>query len=313
MAKKKEIQKEKPMTPEMVQMANAKISDLLAQQNFGSIEEANEFFKQHINGKKIDDIVFNKKGKKSDVEKSEDLIYQAYESSPAKGLKLAKEALTLDPENIRAINFIADKEDNIEIAKILYKQSIEIGIKKLGEKYFQENKGHFWGLHETRPFMTAKLNYADCLNSQDKTEEAIKEYFELLELNPNDNQGVRYILSGLLLHKEKYKDYLMLYNSNKSEQSTFWLFNYALFLFITKGESKEADKALQAANNCNNHVIQFMTQQKQMTSFEIPEYYSPGEEDEAKCYLMDNFSIWRKHKESIFWLMKYSKLKDKFN
>ncbi len=293
------------MTPEMVQMANAKISELLAKQNFSSIEEANEFFKKHINGKKIDDLFFNKKGRKTNIEKSEDLVYEAYESSPGEGKKLVQKALKLDPDNIRALNYMADREENIEEAIKLYKQSMSIAERKLGPEYFNKNKGHFWGLHETRPYMTAKLNYANCLNSSGKIEESIHEYKELLELNPNDNQGIRYILSGLLLHTENYGEYLKLYKSYK-EKSTFWLFNYALYLFIKKGDSKESNKALQDANKCNKYVIKIMTQQIQM-NLEPPSHYSPGQEDEAVCYLMDNFSIWMKHKDSIFWLMKFVK------
>lgn len=306
MTTKKNKKTDNPMTPEMVQMANAKISELLSKQNFKSIEEVNEFLNAHIKGKNIDELFFNKKGKKTNSEKSDDLVYEAYECSPAKGLKLIQEALKLDPENIRALNYIADREEDIDEATRLYKQSMIIGEKKLGKKFFQENKGLFWGIHETRPYMTAKLNYADCLCSNGKIEEGIKEYTEILELNPNDNQGVRYILSGILLHEKKYDEYLKLHNSYK-EKSTFWLFNYALFLYITKGETKESNKALKEADKCNKHVIQFMTQQKQIKS-EIPGHYSPGQEDEAICYLMDNFSIWRNNSESIFWLMKFAKL-----
>ncbi|NCO54245.1 MAG: hypothetical protein COZ21_07620 [Bacteroidetes bacterium CG_4_10_14_3_um_filter_31_20] len=311
MAKNKNKTK-KAMSHEMVQMANAKVSELLSKQNFKSIEEANEFLSKNINGKRIDDIFFNKKGIKTNVEKSEDLIYEAYESTPAKGLKLAKEALKLDPENIRAINYLADIENRPEEAIKLYKQSMEMGEKKLGKKYFQENKGDFWGLHETRPYMTAKNKYADCLKVIGKIEEAIKEYKELLELNPNDNQGIRYILSGILLRNKKYDDYFRLYKAYDDERSTFWLFNYALYLFITKGATADSFKALQDANKSNKHIIQFMTRQKEMPK-KLPEYYSPGDENEAFCYILDNVYTWIEHPKTADWINDFKEKQNRLN
>jgi hypothetical protein len=42
------------MTTEMFQMANAKLTDYLQSQNFGSLEEINEFPQKNVNGKRID-------------------------------------------------------------------------------------------------------------------------------------------------------------------------------------------------------------------------------------------------------------------
>lgn len=86
-----------------------------------------------------------------------------------------------------AINFIADREENINKAKMLYEKAIKIGEEKLGKEYFTKHKGHFWGLYETRPYITAKLKYAGCIHALGDIDNAIKEYFEVIELNTNDN------------------------------------------------------------------------------------------------------------------------------
>lgn len=297
--------KKKPMTSEMVQMANAKIAELISKQNFNSIEEANEFLKKHINGINVDEMFFTPDENKTDSEKSDDLIYEAYESSPSQGLKLAKKALKLNPNNIRAINYIAGRTKDLNESISLFKQAIAIGEKQLGKKYFRENKGYFWGLHETRPYMTAKLSLANCLRLSNKNDEAIKLLKELLILNPNDNQGARYFLSGLLIYEEKYDEYLKLYKSFK-EETTFWLFNYALFLYITLGETKVTNNVLKKANKCNKYVLQYLAFSKQLDPV-MPEYYSPGDEREAVLYLMDNYLIWAKHKDSFYWISKFLK------
>jgi len=57
---------------------------------------------------------------------------------------------------------------------------------------FKEFKGHFWGFHETRPYMRARGNLAQLLVSEGRFDEAITEHEAMLELNLGNNQGVRY-------------------------------------------------------------------------------------------------------------------------
>ncbi len=304
MAKKKQEEPEKLMNREMIQMDNAKLFEYLQSKNFGSVEEMNEFLQQNVNGKRVDEIVPPKKGRKSNHEKADELVYEAYDSTLLKGLKLVKEALKLNPENVRAITYLADNSADAASACKLYKQAVEIGAKQLGAQFFKENKGDFWAMHETRPYMTARLGYADCLNVLKRTDEAITEFEEMLELNPNDNQGVRYILASVLLKRKKYNEYLKLHKKFDDEGSTFWYFNYALYLFATEGATAKTNKALAKANKANKHVLQFMTGQKKLKN-EPKDYYSPGDESEATIYLMENFRAFLDCSGAHNWLMQY--------
>ena len=305
MTKKKTIHHEKPMNRDMMQLANEKLFDYIEKQNFESIEELNKFLNNHVTGKTIDEIIPSKKGRKSNKEKSNDLMYQAYDSDSKKGIKLAKQALELNIENIRAYNYLAENADNIDKAYELFKKSIDLGEKQLGRQFFKENKGHFWAMHETRPYMTAKSGLANCLEVKGKNIEAVKIYQKLLKLNPNDNQGIRYILSGLLIHMEQYNEFEKLYLKYKDEHTAFWLYNYALFLFITKGKSNRADKALRKAYNQNKHIIAFMTGEEKPTN-EVFDYYSPGEESEASHYLLDNFKLWTETPNTVDWIFDFN-------
>ena len=56
-------------------------------------------------------------------------------------------------------------------------------------------KGDFWSFIETRPYMRAKAQLTDELWAAGFAEESIKHYKDMIELNPNNNQGVRYILA----------------------------------------------------------------------------------------------------------------------
>ena len=74
----------------------------------------------------------------------------------------------------------------------------------------KENKGMFYGIHETRPFMRCLHQCSFCLYAMGNTKECVKILEEMVELNPNDNQGVRdYLLLYLLEvdETEKFKKY----------------------------------------------------------------------------------------------------------
>lgn len=300
----------KPMSLGKMQMSTERLLDFIQSQNFGSIEEVNEFLNNNVNGKRIDEVIPEVEPSITNHQKADDLIYDAYDAPPAKGKKLAKDALKLDPENVRAMNFLAEHEKSAEGALKLYQKALNSGKKQLGETFFKENKGHFWGLIETRPYMTAKMGFAHCLEALDWKDEAINEYNEMLKLNPSDNQGVRYMLASILLFTGKYKQFAELYKKFKDEQSTFWLFNYALYLFATEEATAKANKALVLANKANPYVIEFMTQKKQMTK--NPEgHYSPGDQNEATYYLMDNFRSWMNVENTLDWLFSFAESKKK--
>jgi tetratricopeptide (TPR) repeat protein len=283
--------KQEPMTPQAMQMSTAKLFEYMQQQNFESIEEMNEFFAKNIVGKRIDEILPVGNGPKSAEEQSDDLMYEAYNSNLAEALELVKKALELNPENVRAITFLADNEPKKRLALKLYKQAVDAGAKQLGASFFKENTGYFWGLAQTRPFMSAKFGYANCLLAMKKTDEAIAEYTELLTLNPNDNQGVRYNFAGVLLFSKRFSAFFELYKKYKDEQTTFWNFNYALYLFATEGATMKAKMALVKANKQNKHVVQFMIGRKKIVLYD-DNYYSPGDESEASAYLIDTLEAW---------------------
>ncbi len=304
MTKRKSKEPIKPMSIEKMQMSTERLLDFIQSQNFGSIEEINEFLSKNVNGKRIDEAVPGIAPGVTNRQKANDIMYDAYESAPAKGKKLAKDALKLDLENIRALNYLADQEKSAESAMKLYQQAVGFGKKQLGETFFKENTGHFWVMMESRPYMTAKLGFANCLEALDWKDEAINEFNEMLELNPGDNQGVRYMLGSLLLYTGKYKAFFELYKKFKDEKSAFWLFNYALYLFATEGATPKANKTLLHADRENPHVIDFMTHRKVMTK-NLAGHYSPGDENEATYYLMDNFRSWMNVENTLDWLFSF--------
>lgn len=285
----------------------AKLVELIKKQGFESPEEINDFLK-NFQGQSLDDIpkATDKKGR------AQDLVFEAYEQPVTKGKKLVKQALELDPDNTEAYNYLASIEKNIDKAIKLYEKAIEIGEKVLGKEFFKEEKGFFWGLIETRPYMRAKAGLADCLYAKKETDKAIEIYEEMMELNPRDNQGVRYFLSTLLLSKNDLIKFQNFIDKSEEEDSAVWNFNKALYQFKKSGQSVKSDKELLKAYKNNSYVIDYMIGAKEMPE-KLPQYIGRGDENEAVSYVNDAWRVWKETDGALEWLYDFKLKRMKVN
>ncbi len=285
----------------------AKLMEEIKKQGLGTVDEINDFLK-NIQGKSLDDLPerTDKKGR------SQDLVYEAYEKPVAKGKQLVKQALELDPNNADAYNYLASIEKDIDKAILMYEKAIKAGEKALGMKFFKEEKGYFWGMIETRPYMRAKAGLADCLNAKNEIDKAIEIYEEMLELNPNDNQGIRYLLSILLLSKDDLTKFQHFIENSEQEDCAVWNYNNALYHFKKYGQTAKSDKLLLEAYKSNEYVIDYMLGIKKMPDKQ-PQYIGRGDENEAISYINDAWSIWDKTPEALDWLYEFKQKRLKMN
>ena len=156
-------------------------------------------------------------------EQSDDLLFEAYdEPIKTKAIKLAKQALELNPSNIDAENFITKHETNTIKRLKKYEETLNKEKANLEKENFfdEDNIGIFWGLIGTRPYMRTKHSYMLTLMELGRYTEAIKQGEELLELCENDNLGIRYLIIGLYTVHEKFDKAEEIYNKYP-EDSTF--------------------------------------------------------------------------------------------
>src|SRR5690606_40244997 len=137
-----------------------------------------------------------------------------------------------------------------------------------------------WGLFKTRPYMRAKAGLADCLYAKKEIDKTIEICEEMLELNPNDNQGMRYMLSTLLLSKKDLSAFERFMKKTEDENSAVWNYNKALYQFKKSGQTTKSDKALLKAYKSKEFVIDCMLGGKEMAD-ELPQDMGRGEEVEA--------------------------------
>ena len=139
-----------------------------------------------------------KRGKELDLQDAQDLIYDAWETAdPRDRVRLANEALLRSDDCADAYVIFAEEiPGTLEQKREMYTAGVEAGERAIGQRAFKEDVGHFWGLLETRPYMRARAGLAACLWQLGEREEAVAHYRDMLRLNPNDNQGIRYTLSA---------------------------------------------------------------------------------------------------------------------
>ena len=277
----------------------AKLMQELDKQDFENVDQLNEFMKT-MQGKSLDDLPEST----TDKGRSQDLVLQAYDETPAKGKKLIKQALELDPDNADAYNYLASVENDVDKALALYRQAVEAGERALGEEFIQENKGHFWGLFETRPYMRAKAGVAGCLYAKNRVNATIEVYREMIELNPSDNQGVRYLLATILLSKKDLSDYESFVKKYEGEDSALWHYNNALYHFKKMGKSAKSDGELMKAYKFNPYVMEFMLGLKELPE-EMPQFIGRGDENEAVAYIFDAIHTWGKTDGALNWMYEF--------
>ena len=285
----------------------SKLIEEINKKDFKSKDELNDFM-SNLMGQSLDDLPerTDKKGM------AQDLVYEAYEQPVSKAKKTIKQALELDPNNADAYNYLASVEKDIDKAIKQYEKAIKAGEKTLGKKFFKEEKGYFWGMIETRPFMRAKAGLADCLYAKKEVDKAIEIYEEMLELNPNDNQGIRYLLSTLLLSKNDFSKFQSFIENSEEEDCAVWNYNNALYQFKKSGQSANSDKELLKAYESNEYVIDYMLGLKEMPK-EQPQYIGRGDENEAISYVNGAWTIWDKTDEAFDWLYEFKQKRLKKN
>lgn len=185
---------------------------------------------------------------KTSRQAAEALVEAAWETEDGSGAILAIDALRTWPNCAHAYVYLAtDAGDEMELALALFTLGITAGFEALGETYFEQNRGGFWQLVETRPFMRALEGAGHAYWLLGATEPAAAHFTELLGLNPNDNQGARYGLLGCYLEMQEPEGVEALLEAFTADSTPLWAYGKALAAFQSGGDSAQARAALVAA------------------------------------------------------------------
>lgn len=220
-------------------------------------------------------------------EESDDLLFEAYdEPIKSKAIKLARQALEVNPNNIDAENFITKFETNAIKKLKKYEETLNKEKENLEKDDFfnKENIGIFWGLIRTRPYMRTKHSYMLTLMELGRYTEAVKQGEELLELCKSDNLGIRYLIMGLYTILEKFEECEKIYRKY-SDDSTFMLFPLSI-MYYKKGDYRKCKKILKQIKDENNYILDYLIGNIKFSKTKLEDIenngtYSWGSEAEA--------------------------------
>lgn len=239
----------------------------------------------------------------SSVQQAQSLMYRAWdEPDPEARIAYAHKALEISPDCADAYVLLAEEQaESLKEALANFHAGVKAGERALGEAYFEENAGYFWGLLETRPYMRALQGLANCLWEMGRTEEAQRHYEEMLRLNPNDNQGIRYTLLDLYLEAGLDGEGREMIERFSEDRSAHMLYARALIMYRIEGASSKAEQALRAAIESNHHIPDYLLGRKRIP-VQLPEIIGLGDENEAAAYAAAELNYWRRTTNAVQWL-----------
>ena len=267
---------------------------LIIRQGLENIEEINAFYSQAL----ASNMVNNFKPE-TDEERAQLLAYEAFGKRGVERRNMALQALEVSQNCTDAYVILAEMEKDNNQRIELYSKGVEGAEKVLDKELFQTEKGHFWGIIETRPYMRGQVGLAVALWNSGEFKKAQKIYELLLQLNPGDNQGNRYSLLSLYLYQKEFKKAENLIGQY-DEDSAEWNYNSALLLFLTSGITLKSKNALRKAFNQNHYVPVLLI--SDVKHIPVTDYITPGEPDEAGAYARVCRFLWINDVKAAEWL-----------
>lgn len=240
-----------------------------------SAEKLQQLMNQTINER------FIPKGK---VQKAQAYAYDAYEQEDEDArVRLAKVAYATDPINVDALILRAELAETMDDAQQNYERAIALGQLVFDEDFTDSP----WGLVKNRPFMRALFGYGIFLFEHEQFDEALGYFKQLLDINPNDNQGARHLAIAAAIHDGQYRVASELFVRFKELPRDQAVYRYLQWLLDVK-QGRESD-VLSQALALNDQVIEII-------QADLPKIYyprelgiTPGSMDEA-FYI--SFLLW---------------------
>lgn len=149
--------------------------------------------------------------------------------------------------------------------------------------------------------MRARAGLAQVLWYLGQTDAAISHWQALLHLNPNDNQGIRYLLAGALVAVDRDDEALRLLNRFRGDATAGWAYTRALITFRKEGASAKAVRYLDQALLSNPYVPEFLLGMRKLPK-SLPAYIGMGDETEAISFMYEFGEGWANTPGAVYCL-----------
>ncbi len=261
--------------------------------------EQGAFMNQHVRANS-DDLVAGQNLSPEDLAmECLDLAREARTEEQA--LDCLRRALRLDPGCCEAKVGLAALEarSDSELLRRL-DEAIAAEEARLGPAFFKEEKGQFWGMTESRPYMRACLDRALLLTDLGRLKEAQKALRALILLNKHDHQGVRLLLGPLCLRRGDLKAYRALRNKFKRTMDLELLWGDVLEAFL-QGDLERAAEARSLARHENGYLEAYLLGHRKLPKQPSNTYtwHSPEQAVHAAVHLLPAVAA---HPQALAWL-----------
>ena len=214
--------------------------------------------------------------------RAQELAYDALEANGLEeALYLAGEAQKLDPECTDAQRLMVDLLPTSPENRLhLMREVVATAERNLGES-FEQDAGHFWLKVSTRPYMRAAQHLGELLAGAGQFDEAAAIFDRMLDLNPKDNQGMRFPLLCMYLATGNPEGAVSVLSRFPGQEGFIALFAWGRTMerFLS-GNLVEAEAALERARRVNPFVEKYVLGAKPPDHG--VDYYRPGDEYEAE-------------------------------
>ncbi|NIK12438.1 tetratricopeptide repeat protein [Alkalibacillus almallahensis] len=253
----------------------------MADEPFDSLDDANEYLHNHINDSFTP---------KTDQQKAQIKMYDAFDTFDLdEQEKLVDDALQLDPNNIDALVMKAQLSEFVSETYHLMEKAISLGREQIDLQAIYDDEMP-WAVIENRPWFRAIEALGDFHNYMEDLDEAVELYEWLLfDLNPNDNQGIRYRLIICYLALNRLSDAKKLL-TEYDEPSMSWSLNWAIYyIFVNDGiPVSEVEQSILKAYQYNPKLLDYFVDEDQLYSDDMldPAY------DEIERYFGESGYLW---------------------
>jgi tetratricopeptide (TPR) repeat protein len=217
----------------------------------------------------------------SALQRAQDLAHEAMDASGRLQIKLARRALAISEDCTDAWLVLADAAATPQKAAELYERGMRAGEAAIGADRFESLRGAFEKDPETQPYLQARLGLAEALADQGRHADAVAHYRALLELDPNDSLGVRYILLAHLLREGANDDAGRLLAEYEDDTQAMWPYGRLLWRYRTDGDAETTREAFAAAVGANPHVVKYLRDPDTMPDPDAPSFELGSREEAA--------------------------------
>ena len=199
-----------------------------------------------------------RQGSSTPKEEARDLLELAYEQRSAEDAhRYATEAFQLDPKQADALSILSSTTPSL-LEQVKYKEAeVELRRQAINPKILDQLSGQLWLEHSARPYLQSLLQLAENYRSVNRREDAMRTLNEIMQLNENDNQGVRETLLKWFLDWREPEEAWEL-TTRRDDGLITTQFTHVLLLFRKEGNTPLARKTLSQARKSNKHVTAYL-------------------------------------------------------